>query len=148
MTSVLLRMPKQHLRSIMVGSKSYTELSKFQTFAERLNYLMLLDYGRHEAPRSMSMPFYKSSMWQSVREQVLKRDMGYDLGIMGADIFSKLYVHHINPITEEDILTGSDKLLNIDNLITVSHDTHNIIHYGIKKTEEFIERKPGDTILW
>lgn len=127
-------------------SRSYSELIKYDSFKDRLNYLMLRD-NNVVSPRIMSQAFYKSTRWKRVRDIVIARDLGYDLGIVGEDIFTKIIVHHINPITDEDILSDSIKLYDLENLITVSVTTHNIIHYG-SVYDEYIERKSGDHILW
>lgn len=127
-------------------NRSYSELVKLKTFSERLNYLMLKD-NNLISPRIISQSFYKSTRWKRVRDMVIARDLGYDLGIVGENIFTKIIVHHINPITDEDILLDNPKLYDLENLITVSVTTHNIIHYG-NSYEEYIERKPGDHILW
>lgn len=108
---------------------------------------MLLDYNQG-SPRSSSMTFYKSSAWRQVRQQVLVRDMWSDLGVPGVVISKKLLVHHINPIQERDLIEYTEKLLNLDNLITVSVETHNILHYGQKKEDPYVDRQQGDTILW
>lgn len=94
------------------------------------------------------MLLYKSKVWQNVRKRVLERDLGFDLGVLGCSISGNMYIHHINPITAKDIIEGNaDKLYNLENLITVSHKTHNLIHYGTK-IDEYVERKAGDTKLW
>lgn len=87
-------------------------------------------------------------MWLTTRDIIIKRDLGFDLGIMGVYILDKVIIHHINPIDEYDILNLTPKLLDPENLITTSLKTHNIIHYGQKKGEPWVERRPGDTILW
>lgn len=92
------------------------------------------------------MSFFKSRQWRYVREQIIKRDLTFDLAVNNLYIYSKVFVHHINPITIKDIENQSSKLLDPENLITVSLDTHNIIHYG--EIEILPDRRPGDTILW
>lgn len=92
--------------------------------------------------------FYKSNAWRKVRDAVIKRDLGCDLGVNRLYIDGEIIVHHINPITEEDLEKGSDLLLSMDNLITVSYDTHNKIHYSTEEDYIWKERKPGDTTLW
>lgn len=127
--------------------KSYKEALKFDSFNERLEYLKLLD-NNATSPRHMSEEFYKSYAWRTVRKQVISRDMGFDLGIFGVYIDGPMFVHHINPICEDDILYGTKKLLDPNNLITVSLETHNKIHYNQQESTEWVERKPGDTKLW
>lgn len=127
--------------------KSYSELNEFETFEERLEYLKLKGVS-YESPRAISLSFYKNRRWRDVREAVLRRDLGCDLGVFGVYIYGSAYVHHINPITEEDIENDSPKLYDPENLITTSMDTHNIIHYRKQPTEPYLERTPGDTNLW
>jgi|SRR5699024_6319092 len=128
--------------------KTYTDLITIDNFNDRLEYLMVLD-NNALSPRHMSMNFYKSNSWLTIRDLVIERDMGFDLGMFGVYIDGNVYVHHINPIEESDIVYGTKRLLDMDNLITVSHKTHNIIHYGHPKEEDkWVERTPGDTILW
>lgn len=127
--------------------KSYKGALEFDSFNERLEYLKLLD-NNATSPRHMSEDFYKSYAWRTVRKQVISRDMGFDLGIFGVYIDGPMFVHHINPICEDDILYGTKKLLDPNNLITVSLETHNKIHYNQQESTEWVERKPGDTKLW
>jgi hypothetical protein len=127
--------------------RSYSELILLPTFSERLKYLKLLD-NNVTSPRHMSAQFYKSDVWQYVRQKIIDRDLGFDLGIFGIYIEGVMLVHHINPINESDIIYQTDKLLNPDNLITLSGNTHNLIHYNKKEKEQWVERKPGDTKLW
>lgn len=126
--------------------RCYSEAIKYDNFGDRLEYLRLLD-GNVNSPRAMSNEFYKSRPWLTVRDEIIKRDLGMDLGVNGNSISDRIIVHHINPITDTDIIEGSYKLFDPENLITVSIQTHNAIHYGSKK-EDFVERKPGDTKLW
>lgn len=127
--------------------RSYSELTKFDTFEERLAYLKLLD-NNTTSPRHMSMDFYKSHAWRVVRQQVIDRDGGFDLGIFGVYIDGPMFVHHINPIDENDIRYQTKRLLDPDNLITTSTDTHNTIHYNAVEREVWVERTPGDTKFW
>ena len=122
--------------------RRYSDMILLPSFKERLDYLMLLD-GNVKSPRKNSMTFYKSKTWKQVRKEIIFRDLTFDLGVTGVDILDKVLVHHINPITDEDILNESRKLYDPENLITVSLNTHNIIHYG-NKEEEYVERQPGD----
>lgn len=122
--------------------RRYSDMILLPSFKERLDYLMLLD-GNVKSPRKNSMTFYKSKTWKQVRKEIIFRDLTFDLGVEGVDILDKVLVHHINPITDEDILNESRKLYDPENLITVSLNTHNIIHYG-NKEEEYVERQPGD----
>lgn len=128
-------------------SRSYSELIKLKSYEERLDYLKLRD-NNALSPRHMSMSFYKSDAWKTVRELMIQRDLGFDLGVFGVYIEGPMYVHHINPISESDIKYRTKKLLDPENLITTSRDTHNKIHYSQQEKDEWVERTPGDTILW
>ena len=119
---------------------------KFESYNERLDYLMLMD-NNVDSPRHMSMTFYKSKAWRETRLSIIHRDMGFDLGVFGIWIRGRIIVHHINPITEEDILSNSWKLYDPENLISTSEETSNIIHYG-EKFEPYVERTAGDTKPW
>lgn len=127
--------------------KSYSDLLKFDSFIERLEYLKLLD-NNVTSPRHMSEQFYKSDLWKHTRNQIIKRDLGFDLGVFGVWIKDTILVHHINPINEFDIINLTKKLLDPENLITVSINTHNRIHYNVKEKEIWVPRTPGDTKLW
>lgn len=127
--------------------KSYSELITIPTFQERLEYLKLLD-NNATSPRHMSEHFYKSHWWRTVRKQIIDRDLGFDLGVMDVYVNGIIIVHHINPINELDIINQTKKLLDPENLITTSLNTHNLIHYKQKKEEVWVERTPGDTIFW
>jgi len=96
----------------------------------------------------MSSSFYKSKTWRTIRKSIIDRDLGFDLGVFGVYIEGPMYVHHINPIDEYDILNQTRKLLDPENLITVSGNTHNLIHYNKQEKEQWVERTPGDTKLW
>lgn len=131
----------------------YSELKRLQTFQERYEYLKLA--GEVGNPtfgynRYFNQKFYHSSEWRNVRNEVILRDNGCDLGVPDYEIHGRIYIHHINPITLQDVETLSDNLLNPDNLICVTFDTHNAIHYGDERTlpKVPLERTPGDTCPW
>lgn len=127
--------------------KSYSELILLPSFEERLEYLKLLD-NNVTSPRHMSEAFYKSDVWKHTRQRVIDRDLGFDLGVFGVYIPDRVLVHHINPINESDIIYQTQKLLDLENLITSSDNTHNLIHYNKKEKEKWVERTPGDTKFW
>lgn len=127
--------------------KSYSELIQFESFEDRLEYLKLLD-NNVTSPRHMSQPFYQSDIWKMVRSQIIDRDMGFDLGVFGIYIPGPIFVHHINPINENDIIYQTSRLLDPENLITTSTDTHNLIHYNKLEKKTWVERTPGDTKSW
>ena len=133
--------------------KTYTELIKFNTFEDRFNYLNLNGTIGEETfgfDRWLNQNFYKSQEWRSIRDFVIIRDGGCDMAMEGYEIFGKIYVHHMNPITQSDLIHSTDFLMNPEYLVCVSHSTHNAIHYGdisLLITEP-AERKPGDTCPW
>lgn len=138
----------------MTMTMSYSELIQIPTFEERIKYLDL--HGRvasetFGSKRYTNQNFYHSDEWKTIRDKIILRDNACDLGVPGYEIYRRLQVHHINPITPEDIFDwNEDKLLNPENLICVHFRTHNIIHYGIERQESKLpkERKPGDMCPW
>lgn len=133
--------------------RTYTELSKLQTFKERYQYLQLngsvgLDTFGYD--RYLNQNFYRSREWKSIRDQVIIRDNGCDLGIEGYEIQGRIYIHHMNPILITDIRDRTDFLLNPEYLITTTHDTHNAIHYGDESLLILppVERTANDTCPW
>lgn len=133
--------------------RTYTELSKLPTFEERFNYLRLGGSVSNETfgfERYINQRFYRSAEWKQVRNQVIARDLGRDLGVEGYDIFDRIIVHHMNPMIPENIIGKDDAILNPEYLITTKHETHNAIHYGTLATVNLppAERFPGDTKLW
>lgn len=127
--------------------KNYSDLILIPSHSERLTYLQLFD-NNATSPRHMSGEFYRSKAWKHLRKTIIDRDLGFDLGMFGVYIDGPMYVHHINPIDEHDIRYLTEKLLDPENLITVSGITHNLIHYNKVEKETWVERKPGDTKLW
>lgn len=127
--------------------KTYSELITIQDFKDRLEYLKLLD-NNATSPRHMSEQFYKSNLWLTTRKEIIFRDLSFDLGVFGVYISGPIFVHHINPINESDIVYQTSRLTDPENLITTSLDTHNAIHYKGVDEDEWVERRPGDTILW
>lgn len=127
--------------------RTYSEMARLPTFGERLEYLKLWNE-HHLSPRSLDYNFYKNPVWLQVRKEIIKRDLGLDLGIMGNGIESRITVHHINPLIPEDLENWNEELLfNPENLITVSDATHKTIHYK-PKVDDYIERRPNDIKLW
>ena len=133
--------------------KTYTDLIRLPTFEERFRYLELggaVGADTFGFDRYLNQRFYTSQIWQRVKREVIIRDNGCDLGMEGYTIFGRVIVHHMNPITVEDVVKQTDALLNPEFLICVSHITHNAIHYG---SEELLpkgpaDRKPNDTCPW
>lgn len=132
--------------------KRYSELITFPTFEERLNYLRLSNQVGYETfgfDRYLNQNLYHSDIWKRLRNEIILRDNGCDLAIDGFTIFGKVIIHHLNPLTKDDIILGSSKVLDPENLVCVSYDTHNAIHYGSEpRSYSFVERKENDTCLW
>ena len=133
--------------------KTYSELLTFPTFEERYEYLRLKGRVGEETfgfNRYLNQIFYKSKEWRSVRDYVIARDNGCDLGMEGYEIFGQILIHHMNPITKEDILERKDVLLNPEYLITTVKNTHDAIHYGDESllVTAPIERRKNDTCPW
>lgn len=133
--------------------KTYSELSKLKTFGERYQYLRLrgtVGADTFGFDRFLNQAFYRSKEWKSIRDFVIARDNGCDLGVEGYEIYGKIYIHHINPITQQDIQRRSEFLLNPEYLIATTHATHNAIHYGDETllVQIPLERTPNDTCPW
>ena len=133
--------------------RTYSELVRFKTHLERFRYLSLKGEVGVETfgyDRWANQQFYRSSEWRNIRREVIVRDNGCDLGIDGYEIHSRPLVHHMNPITPDEIFEGAGSILDPEFLITVTHDTHNAIHFGDEGLlpRPLIERRPGDTKLW
>lgn len=133
--------------------KKYSELTHLYTFEDRLEYLFLpgiVGESTFGFDRYINQKFYTSKEWKDIREYVIVRDEGCDLGVSGYEINGALVIHHINPMESDDIVHGESWILDPEYLITTTKDTHNAIHYGnrsiIKK--KYVERFPGDTKLW
>ena len=133
--------------------RCYSELIALPTFEERYRYLRLTGRVGEDTfgfDRYLNQKFYRSAEWKHIRDQVIVRDNGCDLGIEDRVIYGKILIHHMNPITEKDILRLSDYLLNPEYLISVTHKTHNAIHYGSEDllVTAPIVRTPNDTCPW
>lgn len=133
--------------------RTYSELITLPTFLDRFEYLRLNGKVGEETfgyYRYLNQVFYRSSEWKKIRNLVIVRDNGCDLGLSGYDIHGKVFIHHMNPITVDDIRNRSDFLLNPDYLICVSHMTHEAITYDDKNLLllEPMERTKNDTCPW
>ena len=139
-------------------NKSYSEMLKFLTWEDRLDYLFLGDnkigdvtFGGH---RHLNQALYTSPEWKRVRRNVIIRDNGCDMGLFDYPIpnKSKIIIHHINPITIQDLLDRSPVVFDMNNLISVSFDVHQMIHYGTKARKDLLKldgnRSENDTKLW
>ena len=133
--------------------RTYRDLRRLETFEERYKYLALHgEVGRSTFgfDRYINQQFYTSREWRHLRHFVIDRDMGCDLGIEGYEIHSHLVIHHMNPVTVDEILHHDDEILDSEFLITTSLKTHNAIHYGDERLlpRPFTPRQQGDTKLW
>ena len=133
--------------------KTYSELIRFKTLEERYRYLRIGGRVGEETfgfDRWMNQVFYKDPRWRDIRDEVITRDNGCDLGLEGYDMHGKIFVHHMNPVTKDDILYNFDSLLNPEFLISTSKRTHDAIHYG---NEDLLPQSPivrtrNDTCPW
>jgi len=133
--------------------KSYRELRRLKTFEDRYEYLKLGGAVGRETfgfERYLNQTFYRSKEWKLTRRDIIVRDNGCDLAIPDREIFGRIIVHHINPITIEDIERGAACLFDFDNLVCTSHNTSQAIHYGDASLLSHLpqERRKGDTQLW
>lgn len=134
--------------------RTYDELIKWQTFLQRFNYLKLGDKIGKETfgyDRYLNQRFYKTPEWKKLRDEIIIRDDGCDLGHPDFPIYGRIIIHHMNPLTKDDIIHSTEYLLDPKYLICVSHDTHNAIHYGssdLLLIDEPVIRKPNDTCPW
>lgn len=138
---------------VMVMNRTFTELSKLKTFEERYRYLRLagiVGEATFGYDRYLNQMLYTSDKWRKARQLVIIRDNGCDLGIEDYQINDKVIIHHMNPITIEDIENGNPDIFNPEYLICVSDRTHKAIHYGDENLlpKKPIERRPGDTCPW
>lgn len=138
---------------VMRTIRTYSELIQLPTFEERFRYLKLdglVGKDTFGFDRYLNQEFYRSKEWKEVRDFVIVRDNGCDLGMDGYEIAGRIYIHHMNPITVNDIVHSSDFLLNPDYLICVSHNTHNAVHYGDEDllVTAPVERRKNDTCPW
>lgn len=133
--------------------RRYSELRRLATFEERFDYLKLngsVGSATFGFDRYINQRFYTSRQWRLVRDEVIARDLGLDLAADGYEIHDRIIIHHMNPMTADDIESGADAILDTQFLITTCHRTHNAIHYGDASLlpKPLVERRPGDTRLW
>lgn len=133
--------------------KTYSELIQIPTFEERFEYLKLdgnVGEDTFGFDRWMNQIFYRSPEWKRIRDEVIIRDNGCDLAMPGHEIYGRILIHHMNPISVDDIERRTDLLLNPEYLISTVHRTHNAIHYGDKNLlpQGPIVRTPNDTCPW
>lgn len=133
--------------------RTYTDLIAIPTFVERFEYLKLMGLVGADTfgyDRYLNQIFYTTREWRHLRDQVILRDMGRDLAMEGYEIHGKIYIHHLNPISKDDIIERSEYLMNPEFLVCTSFETHNAIHYGNADNLRSvpIERRANDTCPW
>lgn len=132
--------------------RTYSELITFKTFEERLDYLKLdgcVGMDTFGFDRYLNQKFYRSYEWKEIRREIIVRDNGWDLGVEDYDISGPIFIHHMNPIDQHDIVDCTEYLTNPNFLISVSRNTHDAIHYGANIIDKNpIIRFPGDTCPW
>ena len=134
-------------------NRTYTELIQCDSFLDRFKYLSLkgsVGEPTFGSERHLNQRFYSSREWRLIRDEVITRDLGLDLGVIGFDIYDRVLIHHMNPVTVQDIREGNTDILAPEYLISTTHNTHNAIHYGDQSRLNLPvqERRPGDTALW
>lgn len=135
------------------NTKSYSELITIPTFEERFEYLQLKGSVGKDTfgyDRYLNQVLYRSPEWKKLRNQIIIRDCGCDLACEGYEIYGRILIHHLNPITVDDVLDRSRKVFDPDNLVCVTHNTHNAIHYGdasLLVTGPIVRTK-NDTCPW
>lgn len=131
---------------------TYEELITFKTFSERLEYLKKNNFVGNitfGGSRELNQKLYRSKEWKRIRSEIIRRDNGCDLAIPEFPIYSQIIIHHLNPISPQMILDRDPLIFSTNNLICVSRETHDAIHYGAVVTKDkIVDRKPDDTILW
>jgi hypothetical protein len=149
----MLELLRKMMKRMTTMTKSYLELCNIKTFEERFAYLQLngvvgdLTFNGH---RYANQKFYNSPEWKRVRRRVIIRDNGCDLGLEGYEIHGSILIHHINPITIDDLINMNPDVFDLNNLICVTHATHNAIHYGDAELIQTgpVTRTKNDTCLW
>lgn len=133
--------------------RTYSDLVKFNSFEERYDYLRLkssVGKSTFGFDRYINQQFYRSTQWKHIRNHVIARDLGLDLAMDGYEIYDKIIIHHMNPMSIQEVEEGDASILDPEFLISTTHKTHNAIHYGDKSllSLPFVERNPNDTKLW
>jgi len=136
-----------------ISDRTYSKMKRLESFDERFDYLAIraqIAERTFGGERWLNQDFYRSREWKLMRQHVIARDFGCDLGVEGYEIFDKVIIHHMNPINRDQVSEGDPVILDPEFLITVTHNTHNAIHFGDKRKlpSQLVERRPGDTRLW
>lgn len=133
--------------------RKYSELKRLKTFEERYEYLRiggLVGESTFGFERYLNQQLYTSQRWRLIRNEIIIRDNGCDLGIEGRDIYDKIIIHHMNPLVIDQLKDPDDSIFDPEYLICVSQSTHNSIHYGDKSLlkKDYVPRRPNDTCPW
>lgn len=133
--------------------KTYSELITLPTFEERFEYLQLKGTVGQETfgfDRYLNQILYNSKEWKHLRNKIIVRDNGCDLALEGFEIYGRILIHHINPITIDDVIKRRETIFDPENLVCVTHNTHNAIHYGDKSLliTGPVDRRANDTCPW
>jgi hypothetical protein len=133
--------------------RTYTDMVQFDTLEDRFEYLALrssVGMATFGFDRWLNQQFYSSRIWKQVRNKVIVRDEGCDLGVDGYEIHSRVIIHHMNPIDAQQLVDGDESVFDPEFLICTTHNTHNAIHYGDRSLlpKEHKPRRMGDTKLW
>lgn len=134
-------------------TRRYSEMLEIPSFEDRFEYLKLVGSvgaATFGSARYMNQEFYRSREWKRFRDEIILRDEGCDLAVPGRLVRGRLLVHHLNPITEDELVHGATSLLDPENAVCVSFITHQAIHYGDKDLlyPDPVERHPNDTCPW
>ena len=137
----------------IMKTRSYSELTQFNSFEDRFEYLKLgggVGRATFGFDRYINQQFYSSREWHDIRQFVILRDEGCDLGVIGYEIYAEILIHHMNPVKVDDIVQRREWILDPEFLITTTHRTHNSIHFGAANPfpKVVISRAPRDTKLW
>ena len=132
---------------------TFEAMIQIPTFEERFEYLSLkgqVGESTFGFDRWMNQKFYRSAEWRNLRHHVIARDNGCDLAFEGHEIFDRVIIHHMNPMSVRDIRHSNEDILDPRFLISTTHRTHNAIHYGDADllVKQYVPRRPGDTKLW
>lgn len=147
------RVSRRLTKTVTTRIRRYSSLCAIQGFRDRFTYLALrgqVGEATFGYDRIFNQKFYTSREWRDLRYHVIARDNGCDLGVEGYDIHDRIIIHHMNPMTLQDLAHGDSSILDPEFLISVSHRTHNAIHYGDESLlpQPLADRRPGDTKLW
>lgn len=131
--------------------KTYSELIRIPTYEGRIRYLQVQSKPGQETfghLRLLNQRFYTSPLWRSIRDRVIIRDNGFDLAMAGHPLLDRIVIHHINPILPEQLYNVDPMVIDLENLVSTYHATHELIHYGTNIPKQVVVRQPNDTCPW